>query len=445
MIEVNFNSLEIANAINGILVGKNEIIRSIMLDSREKSTENACFFAIKGEKFNGNSYVKEALKNGARLVVTEEKPSLDQISYILVENVIKAIGLLGKYNSKKTKIIAVTGSAGKTTTKEMIKYVLKEKYSVIATRSNENNEIGVAKTLLSIKDHDFCIVEMGMRAKGEIEYLANLCMPYISVITNCGSAHLQYLGSTEDIFKAKCEIIPYTQKYCIVPNEKRFKNLSYENPTMIFAGASGDYELFDQSFYNNGIKFKVRDNNHNIISGDLFCDAFGIYNTQNALNAYIIGQLCGLDEIHIKRGFFNFKGCDMRGKVSVINGITIIEDCYNCSYEGMKNAIFSLNEYSRENLKKPYILVGDMLEIGNDSEEYHFRIGEYAKDLGIKNVFSYGMFSKSILDGFCGGKEFKDKKDIAPHLLNVLGKDDVLLIKASRGAHFENIISEMKV
>lgn len=443
MIEASFSSQEIANAIKGNLVGKSENIKEIMLDSREHSL-SGCFFAFKGERYNGNDYLYEAIKNGARLLVTEEKPSLD-IPYILVKDIRAAIGLLGKYNKRGTNIIAVTGSSGKTTTKEMIKSVLRQKYSVIATRSNENNEIGVAKTLLSIKDHDFCIVEMGMRAMGEIKYLAELCEPFISVITNCGSAHLERLGSTENIFKAKCELIPYTQKYCVVPSEERFKSLDYPKAQPIFTGNKGDYQILNSDICGNGIKFNIKDNNFNKISDEFYIDAFGKYNAENALNAYIVGRVCGLSDKEIKKGLLNFEGCEMRGKISVINGITVIEDCYNCSYEGMKNAIFSLNEYSKKKLKKPYILVGDMLEIGAGSEEYHFRIGEYAKDLGIKNIFSFGEASKYILDGFCGGTEFKNKDDIAPQLLKILGKDDVLLIKASRDLHFENIVSKMKV
>jgi UDP-N-acetylmuramoyl-tripeptide--D-alanyl-D-alanine ligase len=192
-----FDSIKIADVLNSKLIGENKKIEDITLNSKEQLNKTTCFFAIRGEKYDGNNFISEAVKNGAGLIVTNVKPNIE-VPYILVDDTKIALGILGKHNKGGTKIVGITGSAGKTTTKEMIKALLSQKYNVYATRLNENNEIGVAKTLLRIKNHDFCIVEMGMRGLGEIRYLSSIAEPDISVITNAGTAHLERLGTKEE-------------------------------------------------------------------------------------------------------------------------------------------------------------------------------------------------------------------------------------------------------
>lgn len=437
------DSLTIANALKSKLVGKNSKISRVMLNSKDAGEKNACFFAIKGNNYDGNDFIDEAIQNGARLIVTDKVPKRNA-PYILVDDTKIALGILSSLNKGKTKIIAITGSTGKTTTKEMLKSVLSQKHTVVASKFNENNEIGVAKTLLSIKNHDFCILEMGMRGLGEIRHLARISEPSISVITNCGSAHLERLKTTENIFKAKTEILEYTKDFAIIPSEPRFKKCDFKSIRPIFVGEGGDYQIQEVLISENGIKAVFKDNNLNRCD-DIYINSFGKYNAQNALNVYVVAKLLGLNENDIKNGFCSYEGCDMRGRLFMKNQVTIIEDCYNSSYEGMKNAIESLTEYSNFHNKTPYMLVGDMLEIGDGADEYHYRIGEYAKDLGVKNIFSYGDKTKHILDGFCGGLDFKSEDSLVSYINQNLGEDDVLLVKASRGMHFEKIISKLKV
>ena len=217
----NTTSKEIAKILKNRLFGNNDVIEYISTDTRENFYNNTCYVALKGSRFNGNEFIDEAIKKKCRLVITDKYIN-SKIPIIVVNDTKKAFGLLAKAFSQKTNVIGITGSVGKTTVKEMLALVLKEKYSVLSTYKNENNEIGVAKTLLSVENNDYCVVEMGMRSQGEIAWLSYIAQPNISIITNCGTSHLEMLGSEENIFKAKTEIINNTKKYVIIPYEKRF-------------------------------------------------------------------------------------------------------------------------------------------------------------------------------------------------------------------------------
>ena len=227
MYEINSVSLkELAKEIDGELIGENLNVKSISLNSKEKTSQNAIFIALKGKRYNANAFVSEAVENGAVAILTDEK--LDtEIPYIKVQNSTKALGLIAKRNIKRTKVIGVTGSVGKTTTKNIIISVLGSTFSVSGTNKNENNEIGVAKTLLKVKKEDFCVLEMGMRAKGDIDYLASISHPETAIVTNIGTAHIERLGSRENIFKAKMEILNYNPENFISTYDKFYSNYQF--------------------------------------------------------------------------------------------------------------------------------------------------------------------------------------------------------------------------
>ena len=430
-----YSAIEIAKAVGGELIGNSVSVSDISTDSREKSNTGSCFFAIKGKNFDGNEYIKEAINNGAKIIVTNQK-ICTPVSIIYVKDTIKALGLLGKYHKKNTKIIGVTGSNGKTTTKDMIKSILKEKYSVLATESNNNNEIGVAKTLLSITDEEYCVVEMGMRNLGEIEWLSYISEPEISVITNALSSHIEILGSRENIFNAKCEILKHTAKIAILPSEERFKCIKLEKITPFFVGQKGDYIFDNITYVENGIDFDLLSKN---INEKIHINSFGIHDVVNATFAYAVGEKCGLTREEMAAGLSKFRNSKLRNTVLKIGDIRIIEDCYNASYEGMRRAIISLCKYAENKFLTPYAIFGDMLEVGEFSKEYHYRIGEFAKEAGIKEIFAYGNFAKEYIKGFGGGIEFDDLEDATEKIKNMLSLGDVLLIKASRALHFEKI------
>lgn len=429
---------KIAEILEGILLGEDKIIDKISLNSKEKDS-NWCFVAIKGKKFDGNDFIYEAINNGASLIITDSEINV-KASVIYVANTIKALGKIAKMNIGETKIVAVTGSVGKTTTKEMIISVLKENYKVIGTNENENNEIGVPLTLLSIKNHDICVLEMGMRSRGEIDYLASIATPECAVITNSGTSHLETLKTKENIFLAKSEILNYLPKYAILPNEERFKNLKKEGIKSFYI-ADENCSIYDYKYTKNGIILSIKADGS--IVKNIKMKTFYIHNLKNALFAYRVGKIYGLSDEKIKKGLEDFLPSKMREEYMKIKAIEVINDCYNSSYESVKSALYSLVNYSKMNAKTPSILIGDILEAGEESEEIHRRIGDLCKNLNV-NVLAYGKYGKYVLEGANKGILFYSRDEISDEILARLSDKDVLLVKASRGMHFEKIIEEMK-
>lgn len=430
---------EIASVIGAENNYKNFTVDGIGWDSRE-SFKNYCYFVFKGENFDGISFVSQAIKNGATLIISDRYVE-SNVPILYVKNTKDALCRLARYHKGSTKIIGITGSAGKTTTKEMIKNVLSTKYSVTATLNNENNEIGVAKTLLSIKKEDFCVVEMGMRKRGEIEYLSSMCNPDISVITNALSAHIGILGSKEEIFKAKTEILKYTKKISILPSEDRFKECEKFSAVPIFVGENGDvsFKILEKNI--NGLKYIIKDAyGENVFN----IPTFTIHNVYNSMFAYTIGRIFHIDIELIKKSFESFVNIGYRDKVEIINGITLVVDCYNASYDGMKSALDGFIRLCAMQNLRPNILLGTMYEIEPNEKEYHYRIGELARDLDVQTLLTYGDFAEYYTDGFMGGEIFDDKKKIAKYIISNFGNNDAVLIKAGRRDKLEEVIFEMK-
>jgi len=365
----------------------------------------------------------------------------------MVKNILHALLSLAEFHlsNKNTVTIAVTGSTGKTTTKEMIKSVLSVKYKTLSTFENENNEIGVSKTALSVKDEQFCVIEMGMRGSGEIRALSGACHPHTSVITNCGSAHIGLLGSLENIFLAKAEVLEYTEKYCILPFEERFVNLKKADLIATYIGAddvNSDLCAENVVMGKKGITYSIKYKGCN--KGEIYIPTFSLYNVKNSLNAYAVGLIYGMEHGEIQKGLSEFSNISLREDKVTINGIFIFLECYNASFNSMKSAIYSFVEYCKIKKLTPNILLGKMQELGDNEEEYHYRIGEYARDIGVKELIAIGKESKPYLDGFYGGLLFDNKKDAAKYVLENYGSSDAFLIKGSRTEKLEYIVNEME-
>ena len=421
-------------------LGLNKEITYISTNSKESNGEEFIFFAFKGEKYDGFDFRNEAIKNGACAMVSERNSC--EISTILVEDVKKAYGLLAKEISKGQKKICVTGSAGKTTVSNMIKAVLSKKYSVGGTYKNENNEIGVPITLLKGQKCEFNVIEMGMRGLGQIDWLSSLCEPEISVITNVGSAHIEKLGSKENVFKAKTEILTYTKSVAVLPCDERFEKFKNSKFKTVFVGNGGDLECLSYRFTNEGAEFDIK------CFEDIFCgfkiQGFSLHNITNSMFAIAVGIICGVNILDIKEALQLYKGEEMREEIIQINGLTVINDCYNASYESMKNAIFNLKKYCEIKDKAANAIVGDMLELGQSSREMHYRIGEMAKDCGIKKLIAIGEYADNVLDGYMGGIKCNSVSEAVEFVRENLCENDVLLIKASRGMRLEKILCEMR-
>lgn len=436
-----YTTEQIAEIIGGELVGLDVVIDSVSTDTREENLENSCFFAISGNNYDGVDYIDIAIEKGAKVIVTEKKFDTN-ITAIYVKNVRESFLKFASENIGKSKIIAVTGSVGKTSVKELIRGILSKKYKVMATIENHNNEIGVAQTLFSITDEDFCIVEMGMRKRGEIDLLARACKPYISVITNAGIAHLERLGSEKEIFKAKCEVLSHTSLCAVVPFEDRFLSLDYKTVKPIFIG---DKDIFIESFYydEDGIKYVVKNNILNE-KAEFKMKTFFLHDVKNSLIAYCVSRLLGISLENIQEGILEFKNCKNRGNIYSHRGITIIDDSYNSSYDGLVSALEGLISYSKIKGKVPYAVLGDMLEIGKKSEKYHKKIGVFARELGVEKLYCYGDFAKFICEGFNGGECFSSKELLFQAVLNDLAGNEVVLIKASHMERFDTIAKKLK-
>ncbi len=437
IVDLNYTAKDIEKAVNGKLVGADSLVKGLSINSMEKSSVGHCFFAIKGKNHNGINYVQEAVSNGAKLIVAQEKIS-SSVPVIYVENTTRALGLLGKLHKGKTKIIGITGSNGKTTTKDMAISVLKAKYSVAGTISNNNNEIGVALTLLSIKKEDFCVVEMGMRGLGEIEWLSYISEPETSIITNCGSSHIGRLGSKENIFKAKTEILKFTKEYAILPNEEKFKTLNCNFLNKIYIGKNGNYFPRNLRRDNSYLIFDIGD------CKDIKINSIYEHDATNAVFAYVLGKIYGIDNLLIMKGLESFSKEKSRGDVIKINGIEIINDCYNASFESTMSAIISIVRQYSETGKKIAVLLGDMLELGCQAAQLHYEIGKLCKKLKIQRMFTFGDYSKFYLQGFGDGEELSCYDSVAEYLITELNEEYVLLVKASNAINFQNIIEKMR-
>ena len=430
-----YGAFEISKIINGTLVGKNCLVNSISLDSREIG-ENVCFFAIKGEKFDGHNYVNEAVKNGAKLIVAQKKINAS-VSVIYVDDVIKALGLLGKHHKGHTKVIAVTGSVGKTTVKNMIMSVLRQQYSVCGTEKNYNNEIGVPLTLLGIKSEDYCVIEMGMRGLGQIDWLAYLCQPEIVVVTNCTDAHLEKLKTRDNIFKAKMEILNYEPKYAVMPFEDRFLNYDYKTTNVTFLGKNGDNWVESIEEGDGFLKVTLTTGQEYTLNTLLSCNA------NNSLIAYTIGKYLDISNKKIFEGLSKYEKEENREEIIKLGQTTIINDCYNASFQSMKEAILSAKRYSKICNKRLYVLLGDMLELGDESEELHVKIGRICRDSGVDKVFLYGNLVKFIQIGFESGEIIDDSDENVKNIAKQI-EGGVLLVKASRRLNLEKFVYKLK-
>ena len=434
---LNYTSAEIAKIVGGRLEGESAYIDSLSIDSREENMQGACFFAIKGKNFNGASFASEAEKKGARLMVAQEKINAC-VPVIYVDDTRKALGRLAKQRKGKTKVVGVTGSVGKTTVKDMIISVLSQKYVTVGTPKNNNNEIGVSLTLLSLKSEDFCVLEMGMRGRGQIDWLSEISVPDTAVITNAGSAHIGLLGSEENIFLAKTEILNHTQRYAVLPMDERFAKLDVKDLTKVLVGYDCDAFPTGIIHTKNGIRFNLG-NIKNIEMSTVYD-----HNANNSAFAYAVGRIYGLKDEEIKSGIIKFCPEKGRGNVLEIGGLTVIDDTYNASFEGVKASLLSLVKFCKANEKMPSLILGDMLEQGAYALENHTKIGQLCRELGVEKLFVYGEASRWYLDGYGGGEKIDGFDDIVPIITKKLDKNYVLLVKASRALNFDKIIERMK-
>lgn len=446
MENLSFN--EILEAVNGRYLEYNgeRKITYVETDTR-KIREGALFIALKGENFNGNKFADVALENGASAVIIDEI-AFDALktkglgNIIIVEDTRKALLDLAAYYRRKLdiKVVGITGSTGKTSTKDLVAAALSSKYKVFKTKGNFNNEVGVPLMIFSLDNsYDIAVLEMGMSNLGEIERLALAGKPDIAVITNIGMSHIENLKTRENILKAKMEITTgFNNENVLIVNGENdlLKTLSIKDYEVIKIGADDDnYDIKAKNIKigEDSVEFTVDESS-------FLVDQLGYHSVLNGLLAIAVGRKLGLSDNEINKGFKNIEATSMRLDVKENNNNIIINDTYNASPDSMKAGIDVLM-----NLKKSYniIIVGDMRELGDESYNAHKSVGEYAKEKGIDLLLTTGEYSKAYKDGF--GEDtlvFKDKESIVTYV-KALEKNYAALVKASRGSKFEEIVNNL--
>lgn len=441
------NARLICDIVNGTLYGEEEVeAYSVITDSR-KSEKGALFFALKGEKFDGADFLKE-LDGKISIAVSTR---FETVSYplIVVEDTLLALQQLSKYYitniAPPQKVITLTGSVGKTTTKEMTAAVFETQFRTAKTSGNFNNHIGVPLTLLSVKKEDEVLVtEMGMSNKGEISCLAGLVSSDIAMITNIGHSHIENLGSRENIRDAKLEITEGLKKggTLIVNGEEPLLENINTDARIIRVGLHKGLDVWAENV-------KVSDTNVEYTlhlfdkTETVELSVLGEHNVMNSLFAITAGYISDIPLEKTKEGLKNYKPVGLRQNIYEKSGVSVIADCYNAGIESMSTSLKLLSSINSSG--KRIAILGDMLELGSVSSDAHKLIGEKVYENKIDMLFTYGKEAEQIYKkaSSLGTKAFHfDTKDnLADTLKKTMSEGDTLLFKASRGMKFEEIIA----
>lgn len=454
---------EVLKALDGELLNgnitelTNLYINGVSTDSRKIEAGNL-FVPIKGEHFDGHKFIVDCCNKGAFcLTQTKEADIIKNQMVIYVSNTIKALGDLAKYyrnKFKSLKIIGLTGSVGKTTSKDMIASVFIQSFNILKTDGNYNNEIGLPLTLFNLTSNtEIAILELGMSHFGEIEYLTKIIEPIDgAAITNIGVSHMENLGSREGILKAKSEIFEGLNKDSIaVLNSDDDMLITLKNnlkSTIIWFGIENKLNIYADNINLLGL---------NGVSCDIHIDdkVFNVYIRSPgkhiiyaALLATALATHFNIPIYKIKQGIEQFEPTQMRMNISKVNSFTLINDAYNASPQSMKAALEVLKN-SGGNRK--VAILGDMLEIGNETFEIHNQVGCMAANLGIDLIICIGELGKYIYDGAKSNKSenqiilyFENQDYLYLELKDLLKKDDTILVKASRGLHLEKTIDKIE-
>ena len=418
------------------------------------------YIGIKGEKLDGNTYYKDAFEKGAIACLLDndklDKNELNKFkNIILVKNSIKAIQEIAKYkrNLYNIPVIAVTGSVGKTSTKDMIASILKQKYNVLKTEGNNNNHIGLPLTLLKLKEHNAIVVEMGMNHLGEIRILTNIAKPNICVITNIGTSHIGNLGSRENILKAKLEILEGIQEggTLIINNDNDLLHEWHKNNEKDYDIKT--YGIKNESTYMaEDIKLEEEKSNFDIlIEGkkyNITVPVPGEPFIYNSLCGIAIGKLLNINMNNILDGIKNLELTKKRMEIlKTKEGIKIINDTYNASLDSVKPAIEQLKII---NGNKKIAVLGNMLELGEYSKELHEKVGEELVKNKIDILITVGDLAKYIAEksSNLGMKtdcifSFENLQQAIKKIKDIKKEGDVILLKASNSMHFNEIAEEL--
>ena len=446
---MNLKVAEIAKAL-GSIVDSQYIINRVSIDSRDVD-ENTIFFAIKGERFDAHDFIKDVADKGVGAIVSHKKVECSA-PIIYVDDTKKALLEFASYYRRSIDellVIGLTGSVGKTTTKEMVACVLAQKGETIKTEGNLNNEIGVPKTLFRLESSTKnSVVEMGMDGAGQISVLTKCAKPDCGIITNVGVSHIENLGSREGILNAKLELLeglPKGAPLFLNGDNDMLSTVKTDDYKVIFFGIENkNCDVLAEEITEIGLATEFV-----AVKGDIrqkiTIPTVGIHNVYDALTAFAVGLEYGVSPEKIAEGLLNYTPSGMRQRIKEVGGITVIEDCYNASPDSQKAGLNSLSKIAKD---RKIAVLGDMLELGSYSETAHRNVGEYAAESNVDMLFTYGKESQFMADsakkaGLNKVFAFTDKDELTKSLLTELRTGDTVLFKASRGMKLEEIIEKV--
>ena len=422
----------------------------ICTDSRV-CPSGSLFFALKGDNFNANAFALSALEKGCAYAVVDDAEFAIDDRFILVENVLESLQELAAYHRKQlgTKIIGITGTNGKTTTKELMAAVLKEKYAILYTQGNLNNHIGVPLTLLQLKpEHQYAIIEMGANHPGEIKFLCGIACPDYGIITNVGKAHLEGFGSLEGVMKTKAELYDY------ISESGKLIFMNTGNPLLQTMAAGSGITQPDKKI---GYSLNAEDKDAVYIAGITDCSPFlhlrwnkkgnepveikthliGAYNAENVLAAITIGDHFGVSNEQIKNGLENYIPQNNRSQLTVTEHNKLVVDTYNANPTSMRAAILN---FAQMEVPEKTLILGDMFELGAQSEEEHQNIVNLLQQNSFKNVLLVGKDFKKTQNSF---HSFEFVSELIDYIRENPIRNNYILIKGSRGIKLERILGSL--
>ena len=454
------NVKNIIKVTNGKLIIGNEELECENFSKDTRTIQKGdIYLGIKGEKFDGNAFWKQALDNGADAVIIqdievteEEKVKYSNKTIILVQDTLKALYEIAKYKRSlyDIPVVAITGSVGKTSTKDMIASVVSTKFKTLKTEGNNNNNIGLPFTILRLKAHEAMVVEMGMNHFGEISLLTDIAKPTLAVITSIGTSHIGNLGSRENILKAKLEILEGMKiPKVIINNDNDLLHDWYEkNKDKIeihTVGIENNSELMAKSIElgEESSEFKAIAEKKET---EIQVPVAGTHFVYNALCAMEVGIILGISTNQIQNGIAKFELTKKRMDIRKLeNGAIIINDAYNASYESMRASIEFLANHTGT---RKIAVLGDMFELGEYSEELHRNVGKEVASHDIDVLICAGENSKYIIEEAQKNKKietfyFHNNEEIVEKLTQELREGDIVLVKASNGMKFFEICQKL--
>ncbi len=421
-------------------------LADVFTDTR-KIQPGSLFVCLRGERFDGHTFAPQAAQLGAAALLVDHPVDADVPQLVVTDTGKALLQLAGWYRRRfQLPVVGLTGSVGKTTTKEFIALVLGAKYNTLKTQGNLNNEIGVPQMLFRLEDsHTAAVIEMGMNHFGEISRLTRAVAPTVGLITNIGVSHIENLGSRAGILQAKLEILegmaPDAPLIVNIDNDMLRTVKLGERPLLTFAidDQSADFTATDIAEQGSTTAFTVH---HSTFTQSVTIPTVGIHNVYNALAAMAVGYATGVNPAAAAAALANYVPAGMRQNLVQVGGVQVIEDCYNASPDSMRAALQTLGKLP---VHRRYAVLGAMLELGDYAKEAHTQVGKMAAENGIDGVLAYGADAAYIVEaakqaGLENARLFDTKEALAQALAQQVQPGDGVLFKGSRGMHLEDVM-----